>query len=247
MYRTRSSPGRPAALAALLVLALGGLTACGLARADEARDDQRVRGEVSSVRLDSVAGAVTLRGDRAATSVRVQRALRYQGERPEGATHRVQDGVLVLSGCGPDCSVAYTVDLPAGVPVSGSAGSGRVHLANVGTVDVSTTDGPVEVTGATGRVAVRTGDGRVKGRDLYGDGISVRTTSGVVDVVPATAQDVSATTADGSIIVSAPPAAYRIAAVTAHGTRAVTLTDDPNGEYRLDLHSGGGTITVRPS
>ncbi|MER7784426.1 hypothetical protein ABTZ92_19510 [Streptomyces albidoflavus] len=152
MYRTRSSPGGTAALAALLVLALGGLTACGLARADEASDDQRVRGEVSSVRLDAVAGAVTLRGDRAATSVRVQRALRYQGERPEGATHRVQDGVLVLSGCGPDCSVAYTVDLPAGVPVSGSAGSGRVHLANVGTVDVSTTDGPVEVTGATGKV-----------------------------------------------------------------------------------------------
>lgn len=247
MHRTRSSPTRTAVFAAVLVLALGGLTACGLARADEARDDQRVRGEVSSVRLDSVAGAVTLRGDRAATSVRVQRALRYQGERPEGATHRVQDGVLVLSGCGPECSVAYTVDLPAGVPVSGSAGSGRVHLANVGTVDVSTTDGPVEVTGATGRVSVRTGDGRVKGRDLYGDGISVRTTSGVVDVVPATAQDVSATTADGSIIVSAPPAAYRIAAVTAHGARAVTLTDDPHGEYRLDLHSGGGAITVRPS
>ncbi|MEU7449347.1 DUF4097 family beta strand repeat-containing protein [Streptomyces diastaticus] len=247
MRRTRSSPAGTAAFAAVLVLALGGLTACGLARADEARDDQRVGGEVSAVQIDSAAGAVTLRGDRAATSVRVQRELRYQGEKPEGATHRVEDGVLTLSGCGHRCSVAYTVDLPAGVPVSGSTGAGRITLANVGAVDVSTTDGAVEVTGATGKVSVRTGDGRVKGRDLHGDGISVRTSNGAVDVIPATAQDISATTANGSIIVSAPPAGYRIAADTAGGRKAVTLTDDPHGEYRMDLRTANGAITVRPS
>ncbi|MFD4988574.1 DUF4097 family beta strand repeat-containing protein [Streptomyces sp. NPDC058374] len=247
MRRTHRSAAFTTGLAATLALALCGLTACGLARADEARDDHRVTGEVSSVRIDSAAGAVTLRGDRATTSVRVQRALRYQGDRPEGATHRVEAGVLTLSGCGRECSVAYTVDLPAGLPVSGRTGSGRITLANVGAVDVATTDGAVQVTGATGKVVVRTGDGRVKGRDLHGDGISVRTGDGAVDVIPATAQDITATTANGSIIVSAPPAAYRIAADTAHGPKRVTLTDDPHGEYRLDLRTSHGAITVRPS
>ena len=47
----------------------------------------------------------------------MRREVENRGDKPQGATHRIENGVLILGGCGSRCSVNYTVEVPAGVPV----------------------------------------------------------------------------------------------------------------------------------
>nr|WP_244994522.1 DUF4097 family beta strand repeat-containing protein [Actinomadura coerulea] len=91
----------------------------------------------------------------------LHREVKYRGDKPDGPTHQIENGVLTLRGCGSDCSVSYTVELPAGVPVSGSTSNGSITLSKVGKVDVSTHSGSVRLDGAAGPVKVRTDNGEV--------------------------------------------------------------------------------------
>ncbi|MFK4111750.1 hypothetical protein [Streptomyces sp. NPDC002176] len=59
----------------------------------------------------------------------MRREVDYRGDKPQGTTHRIENGVLILGGCGNRCSVNYTVDVPAGVPVSGEVSTGSVRLS----------------------------------------------------------------------------------------------------------------------
>ncbi|WP_344265101.1 DUF4097 family beta strand repeat-containing protein [Streptomyces sodiiphilus] len=222
---------------------VGGLSACGIVPSETVEDSAVLTEEITSVRVDNGAGAVTVRGSEGATDVSVHRKVEYRGDEP-GSTFEVQEGVLVLGGCPRNCWVNYTVDLPAGIPVSGQVSSGTVTLSLVGDVDVSTRSGRIELDSVAGTVKVKTSSGRIEGRGLSGTSVEAESSNGDIELVAAAPQDVLAKTSNGSITLSVPEGSYRVEAGTRNGSEDIAVTDDPAGEHRLDLSTSNGDITV---
>ncbi|MEV4441831.1 DUF4097 family beta strand repeat-containing protein [Streptomyces sp. NPDC049577] len=226
-------------------IAIGGLSACGGLFREHFKDDTTVSQKITSVRLDTGSGAVTLRGGTGAGTVTVHRYVEYGGDRPEGATHRVENGVLVLSGCGADCSVGYTVDLPAGIPVTGATSSGAVTLSGTGAVKVTTGSGAIDLDGIRGPVDVRAGSGAITGHGLGAGPVAARTGSGAVDLTVSSPQDVRAEAGSGAVTLIVPEAKYRLTAKTDNGGKDIAVDNDSSGTHRIDVSTGSGAITVR--
>ncbi|WP_067811914.1 DUF4097 family beta strand repeat-containing protein [Actinomadura kijaniata] len=145
----------------LFALGASALGACGLVPDRSFEDDPALTGRITSVRLENRSGDVTVRGADDGT-VSLHRRVAYTTSPPEGPTHRVENGVLVLGDCGVNCEVDYTVVLPKGTPVSGSTSNGEIALTAVGAVDVATGSGDVTVTTAVPQnVRVKTSNGEI--------------------------------------------------------------------------------------
>lgn len=228
-------------------IGVGTLGACGLVPGDTYEDSARPSGKVESVRLDSSSGAVRLRSKETVTRVSVHRSIEYHGDKPEKGTYGIEDGVLTLRGCGDDCSVTYTVDVPPRVPVSGSTSSGGISLSGVGEVDVSTDTGAIDLDDVDGTVDVRTDNGRVNGRGLKGGGVRAQTSNGAVDLGLSTPQDVRARTSNGGVSVTVPDGRYKVSSRTSNGHKDIGLRDDPSGDHSLDLETSNGSIKVEKS
>ncbi|MER6299091.1 DUF4097 family beta strand repeat-containing protein [Kitasatospora sp. NPDC001539] len=224
-------------------LAAGALTACNPV-GTKFSDDATVTDRITAVKLDNSSGDVTVRGKPGAGGVSVHRSIEYRSDKP-GATTRVEGGVLVLGGCGRNCSVDYTVEVPPGLPVSGGTSSGGVHLSQVGEVSVHTDSGDISVDQASGGVDVRTNNGEIKGTSLKGDRIQAKTDNGGITLTPGKAQDVKARTSNGEIHLTVPAGSYHVSAGTDIGEKHIGVQNDPNGAYKLDLGTDIGDITVK--
>ncbi|MFD3536633.1 DUF4097 domain-containing protein [Streptomyces sp. NPDC058664] len=227
-------------------VAVGSLASCGLVQGETYEDDSTLSGRITSVRLDNGSGGVTVNGVKGG-ALTLHREVEFRGERPEGATHRIENGVLILGGCGNRCSVDYTVDVPAGIPVSGEVSSGAIRLAQVGSVDVRTSSGRVEMSGVTGTVRVRTSNGRIHGTGIKGDRIVAETSNGGIDLAPDTPAHVRAETSNGDVTLTVPRAGYKMTVDSDNGDRSIDVPSDPAGEYELDVRTSNGDITVRNS
>ncbi|MFD0899668.1 DUF4097 family beta strand repeat-containing protein [Actinomadura sediminis] len=206
------------------------------------RDEARLPAGIASVRIDVREGSVTVRGGDAKPHLR--RTVRYREDRPEGATHRIENGVLILGGCGDECSASYTVDVPAGVPVSGAASSGSLRLHRAGEVNVTTDSGSIGLAGVTGPIRARTSNGGIEGHDLKSGRIDVETSNGAITLVPSVPADVRAKTSNGDITVTVTGGPYRVSATTGNGDERVNVPTAPSAPHRLDLTSGNGDITA---
>ncbi|QKG23554.1 DUF4097 family beta strand repeat-containing protein [Actinomadura verrucosospora] len=232
-------------LRALAVFGTGllALSGCDAVVASTYEDDAALPSKITSVRLDDIgSGSVTVHGG--AGTPAVHRKLTYRGDRPDGPTHQVVGGVLHLRGCGSHCSAAYTVEVPAGLPVSGTASNGSIELTRVGGVDVRTSSGAIRLDDVTGTVKARTSNGRIEGRALKGADIEARTSNGGIELAVAKPQNVRATTSNGAIDLTVPQARYRVAAHTSNGHRSVRIADDPSAGLHLDLTTSNGAITA---
>jgi len=226
-------------------IGVGGLSACTLISEKTFEDDSTLSQKITSVRVDNDAGAVRLHGKKGLDKVSVHRAVGYQGDRPKGVSHKIENGTLVLGSCGQRCSVDYTVDLPTGLPVTGTTSAGAIELSQVGAVDVRTSSGHIDLDGITGRVDVRTDNGEITGHGLKGDRIRARTDNGAIKLSPATPQNIRANTSNGAITLTVPQARYRVSAQTDNGSKHLGVSDDPSGDYRLRLVTDNGGITVK--
>ncbi|WP_067450599.1 DUF4097 family beta strand repeat-containing protein [Actinomadura macra] len=232
---------------AVIVAAVAGttLSACGMAFASTYEDDPGLKGKITAVRLDIGSGSVRLRGG--AGALALHRKIKYRDDRPDGPTHRIENGVLVLNGCGSHCSVSYTVDVPAGLPVSGTTSSGEIKLTRVGAVDVRTSSGSIRLDGVTGPIKASTSNGRIEGRGLRGGRIEAQTSNGNVKLTPDTPQDVRAKTSNGDVTIAVPAGRYQLTTHTNNGDRDIDLTNDPSGQHRIDVSTSNGDITVKPA
>ncbi|MEU8310757.1 DUF4097 family beta strand repeat-containing protein [Actinomadura sp. NPDC048955] len=219
------------------------LSACDVAFASTYEDGAQLKGKITAVRLDDIgSGSVTLRGGSSKTSL--HRKVKYRNDKPEAPTYRIENGVLELRGCGSHCSVSYTVDLPAGLPVSGGTSKGSITLFKVGRVDVTTGNGSVRLDGATGPIKVRTDNGEVRGSGLKG-GVDAETDNGDIDLTPGTPQSVRAKTDNGEVTVTMPAGGYRVSTHTGDGDRRLGIPNDPSAQYGLDLSTSNGDITTK--
>lgn len=226
-------------------IAIGALAACGLVGEKTYEDDSTLSGKITSIRLDIGSGGVTVNGVPGGGSFSLHRKIDYRGDKPRGATHRIENGVLILGGCGSRCSVDYTVDVPAGIPVGGEASSGSVRLARVGAVKVTTSTGDIEMNGVTGTVEARTSNGEITGKGMKSDRIEARTSNGSISLTPDTPADVHAKTSNGAVTLAMPRAGYRVSAETDNGGKHIDVPDDPSGRYGLAVETGNGDITVK--
>ncbi|MEV4436200.1 DUF4097 family beta strand repeat-containing protein [Streptomyces sp. NPDC049585] len=226
-------------------VAVGALGACGSLLNKDFEDDTTISQKITSVRIDNGSGAVTLIGDDGGTNVGLHRRVEYGGDRPQGATHRIEDGVLVLRGCGDDCAVAYTVHLPAGLPVTGKNSSGALTLKKTGAVSVSTDSGAIDVKDVKGPVDVRADSGAITGRGLGGGPVQAKTGSGAIDLTLSSPQDVRVDAGSGAVDLAVPAAAYRVAAKTGSGGKDIEVENDSSGKYRIDASTGSGALTIK--
>ncbi|MFF2011800.1 DUF4097 domain-containing protein [Streptomyces sp. NPDC058195] len=226
-------------------LAVGGLSACGLVMGETTEDASTLSGRITAVRLDNKSGGVTVNGTEGGGKPSLRREITYRGERPTGATHRIENGVLVLGGCGSGCSVRYTVDVPAGTPVSGKVSNGSIHLSGVGAVKVTTGSGRIEMNGVTGTVEAENTNGKITGENIRGARIRARSTNGAITLTSVTAADVQATTTNGDVTLTVPKADYDVTASTVNGDRTIDVAHSPSAAHRLGLRSTNGDVTVR--
>lgn len=238
---------RPRTLWAVIAggLAAAGLTGCGPGETFE--DDASVRERVRSVRVETGTGSVTLRGREGLDEISVHRRITYHGDKPDGATHRVDGDRLVLGGCGDDCKVDYTVEVPAGVAVEGGASTGDLTLSDVGPVDLRTESGDVTLAGVAAEVKVRTSNGNIRGTDLRGDRIDAQTSNGEISLTPGKPQDIRAEAENGGLSLTLPDGSYRLLVKTGNGDKDIRVRDEPSGEHRVELTTGNGDISVRPA
>ncbi|QKW25324.1 DUF4097 family beta strand repeat protein [Streptomyces seoulensis] len=233
------------AAASVTVIAAGALGACGVISDDHFKDDHSVSDRITSIRLDNKDGGVEIRGDSDTTKVSVHREVGYRGDKPDSPSFRVDDGVLVLAGCGDDCSIDYTVDVPAGLPVTGTTSNGAIDLSGVGAVQVGTSNGDVTVDGADGAVDLHTSNGRIKAKGLKGGGVKAKSSNGPVVIGTAAAQNVWVRTSNAPVTVTAAAGPYRVTAHTSNGSPHVSVPTDPKARYALDLGTSTGDITVK--
>lgn len=233
-------------------LAIGAtiLSGCALLPAHGIGDETTLSdaGAVTSVRIDDPSGSVSVSGETGVTDIRIEREIKYWGNKRDiGTTFEVDGDELVLSGCGRRCTVEYTVELPAGVDVRGQTENGAIELSDVNNVEVSTSNGRISLEDVTGRVEVGTSNGRIEGSELSGDGIIAKTSNGSIELELATPQDVRANTSNGAITLRVPAGDYEVVTETSNGGTNVDIASDPNGEFLLDLGTSNGAITVRDS
>ncbi|OIK27616.1 DUF4097 family beta strand repeat-containing protein [Streptomyces malaysiense] len=232
------------AAAALAALTVGGLSACSILDQKSFEDDAKVSQKVTSIRLDSGNGDVKVESAADASAVSVHRKVNYHGDKPSRATFHVDNGVLTLSGCGPDCAVDYDVKVPAGLPVTGGTSNGDLTLNDAGAIDVHTSNGDIAVHDAAGAVKLRTSNGDVHVQNTKGGAIDTRTSNGTVTIRTATPGNIKAHTTSGDLTITVPPAKYRISAHDTNGDKTLAFKDDPSGRYLLDLSTTNGNLTV---
>ncbi|MEV4127932.1 DUF4097 family beta strand repeat-containing protein [Nocardia sp. NPDC049707] len=240
--------GQP--LRALMLAAIAGLgtiavSSCGTVEPTHSEDSATLPQQIASIRLDMDAGGVTVEGRADAGPVALKRNFSYHGAKPSDVTYRVDNGQLVLGGCGQDCAVTYTLTVPANLPVSGTTTTGVITLSNVGSVDVSTHDGQVRLDTVAGPVKVETTNGRIQGQAINGSKVEAKTSNGSIDLTLAAAQDVRAETTNGSIDLVVPNGSYQVSAETTNGRKNVDVPSTPAGRYHLDMRTSNGQITVK--
>jgi DUF4097 and DUF4098 domain-containing protein YvlB len=246
-------------LAAGLILAValigtGGLDLVGLLSHEPLQRHHVWRGVVTSVDLAIGTGSVTVTGtDR--PGVRVD-ATGARGLNAPSDHETVADGRLsITSSCSfvlianTWCALSYRLQVPKGVSVTVSAGSGSIDVDGVsGPLTLSSSDGTVRVDGASGPLNLYSGDGDVEVIGARSQRVEAGSGDGAVTVGLATIPtEVSAHSGDGGVLVEVPPgpALYQVDAHSGDGHVATSVRTAPTSSHHIDAGSGDGDVTVR--
>ncbi len=236
---------------ALVALVLG-LLALGFFRFGEGGEDENGdqattrHSDISQVRFDLDNAGLEVRVG--GSEVVVER-LTFRGEASEIVAG---DSLQVGFDCPAfsfGCRGTYQVTVPSGTEIIGDLSNGRVTLMDVdGRVDVSTSNGAIEVTGATGEdLVLRTSNGSISGSGLTTPNVDLRTSNGRIEVFFAEPpRSVRARTSNGRIEVFVPSGVppYSIDANASNGRTDLDIATDPSADLRMELTTSNGNIVV---
>ncbi|PWB97010.1 DUF4097 family beta strand repeat-containing protein [Salinibacterium hongtaonis] len=244
MITSLPSSARILAVVAAAALTITAVSGCVFFPRSTFSDDASIDDRVDSVVIDSDSGTVSITGVEGLDVITVNRVIKHYGN-PPGSTVTVDNGTLLLEGCGFRCDVSYTIEVPAGTPVSGGTENGLIQLQNLGDVDVSTSNGRIELVDIDGDVEAGTSNGRIKGTGLSGGDIVVETSNGSIELALSTPQNVRAETSNGGIDLTVPRGEYRVDASTSNGRTDIGITDTPDADNEIELRSSNGSISVK--
>ncbi|RZU52614.1 putative adhesin [Krasilnikovia cinnamomea] len=243
----------------LMFAAAAALSGCGGIGAQLTfHDVEKVK--VTEIRLTGSVGDVAVRTS-AIGETRITRLVR-SGTDPAGG-YSLDGTVLTLdTNCGPDCTVSYDVEAPAGVAVRGGLRSGDITLTGVGPTDVSltsgdivvhdaaadlkavTTSGNISVEGGKGPATLRTTSGDLRA-DRVGGPVQAKSTSGDVTVELAAPGPVTAEATSGDVLVRVPEGSYHVQADSRSGESRVEFPDDPKSANVITARTTDGNVTVQ--
>ncbi|MBW8805441.1 MAG: DUF4097 family beta strand repeat protein [Catenulisporales bacterium] len=243
-------PGRPiGALKISTVALLGVVVAVGVPTAAAAIamsvsgrvDDQRAAvaitatGPISRVVVQDSESDVVVTGDPAATGAEGRAQIQWKGEHGRRAALRqsVENGVLTLA---KDCS-------------SGGCGPVNIDLrvpANV-SVQVTTSDGSVEVANVTGAVDLTSSDGELRASGLGSGDASFQTTNGTVsaEFTGAPARIRAGTTNADVHITTDGKTTYYDSVQTTNGSQSLTNPQDRFAADEIDVTTSNGNVSVK--
>jgi hypothetical protein len=138
-------------------------------------------------------------------------------------------------------SVDYSVEVPAGVPVTVKSSSGQVQVDGTsGPVDVSTSSGSVRVSNLAGPLQVQTSSGSVNLTNVSGE---VRATTSSGSVSGTQLQHIArAQTNSGSVSLES---VFADATQVTTSSGKVSLKLLPGSAVQLDVHSEHGSVAPR--
>ncbi len=238
--RTRVRVPRFAAAASVTLLAVlpllagcGALGKVGAGSHNPPASVFTVSARVTAVVINGGSGSIDVTGSSRST-VSVSQQLSYSGKPPTVA-HVLRGTTLTLSYTCPTelvCGVSYTVQVPAGVAVTVSAGAGAVTLTSL-----------------AGTVTARASAGLVTAVDLRSAVASFKSNAGgVVAAFSAVPRSLTATTNVGPITLTVPGSAeYRLSTHTVVGTSSVTVRQSSTSAHSISASSDLGSISVNPS
>jgi hypothetical protein len=130
--------------------------------------------------------------------------------------------------------------------VSAESGSGDIEVVDVqGAASARTGSGNLTLTDVSGSLLADTGSGDVSGTGLHGRTIA-HTASGNLTLRLSDAQDVTAKTDSGDLVVTVPSGGhFRVDAATGSGDRHVDVSNDAGADHHLDLRTESGDLTLR--
>ncbi|MFD5521079.1 DUF4097 family beta strand repeat-containing protein [Streptomyces sp. NPDC127066] len=251
------SATRPAALTALALALVAGVSACGASAGDDKEPETRsfgLHGRTLTVDSDDSALDLVVSESAGAGEVRVTRW--FQGHVALGGDPEVTWAMeggdrLVLrmkcSGVVADCSARHRIVVPRGVAVKVEDGDGRVSAKGFEeALSIRTADGSVRVSDSSGALDLRSGDGSIHAGGVDARSVRARTDDGSVQLELGTVPDlVDSRSGDGSVSIVLPRAAYRVTAGSDDGSVHVDVPRDGSSSHRVSAHTDDGKITVR--
>jgi hypothetical protein len=174
----------------------------------------------------------------------IQRGLR----RADSRTYE-RDGVLIVQGgChGPfgwRCSMSITIHVPTQFEVVGRLGDGNLtDLGTHGLVQVSSSDGDIDLDGVVGAVQLHSGDGQVQIYALTAPTVQVTSGDGDMDVELASSPgSVALHSGDGNVDVCLPrtTSPYAVTTHTGDGTLDNQIPTDPGADLTMAITTGDG-------
>jgi len=236
----------------LLVLGIGTMQVVGLLAHDEVTETATFpASEVASLRATNENGPVEITGgdvDEITVVADISHGLRRTRSRVE-----IVDGVLELDADCPVmpiwCDVAYTVTVPADLPITADLDNGRLTLRDLtGSVAADGDHGRIELIRLSGEVRVQNDNGRIEGSGLRSAIVDTDSDNGPIVLRFADAPEfVTATSDNGSVEVEVPDdeVTYRVDARTDNGSTDVGVRTDPASDRSITAHSDNGTVAVR--
>jgi DUF4097 and DUF4098 domain-containing protein YvlB len=226
---------------------------------------------VKTIRLDSAAGNVTVRGG-SGTSVTGTRKEVRSFTKPSIRETLTDNGILILrnrcsSFMNVNCEVNYTLNAPKGVRIEGDTSGGSIKVVGVaGDVDLSADAGGITVENTSGSLHLESSAGSVR-VDAASGPLDLSSSAGGVTVTNATSETVKADSSAGSIkltFVSEPmivdadssaggvhivvpqgSSAYAVDASTSAGDTTINVKTDPSSKRTIKVRSSAGNVSVR--
>jgi hypothetical protein len=191
-----------------------------------------VGGRVTTVVVDAGSGSVDVTAASRST-VAVSQQASYS-TKPPVAAHTLIGTTLTLSyTCAAEltCGISYTVQVPRGVAVRVSAGTGAITLTSV-----------------SGAVSVQTSAGLITAVDLRSASVNLKSDAGgIIVTCSAPPRSLHASTNLGPITLTLPGAvAYKVSTHTFVGTSTVTVRRSASSPYAITTSSDVGSISVSP-
>lgn len=201
------------------------------------------------------------------SSAAITAAPHFTGRRAPIFTGQVVDGTLSLAAAcrEPDCQVAITLEVPAGVAVRATTMQGDVRVTGVhgsvsvtdrsggmvltdlsGRVSASNIVGDVTLTGLSGPVTASTTAGTISATDLLASQVALSSQEGNISAAFAVAPaHVTASSQLGDVVLRLPSTAtYDVIASTQLGSTAVTVPRSAGSGHVIKASSRLGSITV---
>ena len=240
MRTLRSTPGRMATAVIgvpLLLASIGwtGLTVVGLLARTSANHSATYQWAGGVINLQSADGNVTVRRGASTSAVAVSYREHFSFQQPTFTGVSSSAGLTLTGTCpggvlGQNCSIDYTLLVPANASLDLRIGDGNVTLDSV-----------------EGDVTIHAGDGRIRGTALVTKNVTAALGDGSVALQWRLApQRVDVSMGDGSIGVTVPAGSgpYAVTADRGDGHTDVTVPVDATAPRSMRLRMGDGSISV---